>query len=61
MSLFADNNLVGVDFWWTAHVFSWIYEEHNQEISLCLEILNAIEILISMIHEVINNDYHCLC
>lgn len=47
--LFGHNNLPEVDLRLVAHVLSWIYERHAEDIQVLLEKLNVIEIIVGML------------
>lgn len=55
--LFGQNNLPEVDLRLAAHVLSWIYERHAEDIQSCLERLNVIEIIVGMLREVVESEH----
>ncbi|KAI5070204.1 hypothetical protein GOP47_0014547 [Adiantum capillus-veneris] len=55
--LFGQNNLPEVDLRLAAHVLSWIYERHAEDIQHCLGRLNVIEIIVGMLREVIESEH----
>ncbi|KAH7421759.1 hypothetical protein KP509_13G074000 [Ceratopteris richardii] len=55
--LFGQNNLPEVDLRLSAHVLSWIYERHADDIQQCLGRLNVIEIILGMLREVIGSEH----
>eukprot|EP00250_Pteridium_aquilinum_P018104 c23944_g1_i1 orf=785-7753(-) len=54
--LFGQNNLPEVDLRLAAHVLSWIYERHAEDIQHYLGRLNVIEIIVGMLREVIESE-----
>ncbi|KAH7284662.1 hypothetical protein KP509_34G065300 [Ceratopteris richardii] len=55
--LFGQNNLPEVDLRLAAHVLSWIYERHAEDIQHCLGKLNVIEVILGMLREVIDSEH----
>lgn len=55
--LFGQNNLPEVDLRLAAHVLTWIYERHAEDIQHCLGRLNVIEIIVGMLREVIESEH----
>lgn len=54
---FGNNNLPEVDLRLAAHVLTWIYEQHSENLFSSLESLNVIEIVVGILREVIESEH----
>ncbi|BBN14040.1 DnaJ homolog subfamily C member 13 [Marchantia polymorpha subsp. ruderalis] len=58
--LYGHNHLPEVDLRLTAHVLTWLYERHAEQVNFCVETLNVIETAVGMLREIYESEHQVL-